>query len=867
MADERATSTQAVILSLVANVILFAALATGFLILRIRFKRIYSPRSSYEIVEEDRRPPELSIDPVSWIFKMLLRSQTHILQYAGLDGYFFLRYIFMMTLVFFCGVLTYVVLLPINATNGKGNTGFDKLSISNVADSHRYYAHVFIGWIFYGLVLFIIYRELFFYNSLKNAAMASPKYAEKVSSKTVLFQGVPNAMLDEKQFFKIFNGVKRIYVVRNLRKLNSQVAKRNKLEQKLENAETNLLKKAVKAKLKMDKKNEVVSDPDNMNSYVPEKKRPRHRANGLFKPKVDTIDYCLEQLPEVEKLVRKLQKGYRTAKPKNSIFVEFENQYLAQLAYTATVHHNPLRVTPVATGMEPGDVVWSNLRIFWWEASVRKLIAIAAVTATIILWAIPVAFVGVISNLTYLTNRLPWLSFIYNLPDQLLGLITGLLPTILLKVLFLILPVFIRGMGSVAGCVTVQQVELFAHDAYFGFLIVNSFIVVTLASSASSVVTSIIDDPTSAMQLLANNLPKASNFFISYIILQGFLISGTTLFQIVGFFAFYILSALLDKTLRKKWTRWNTLDGMVWGTAFPVYINLACITLAYAIIAPMILVFSLMAFLLVFVSFSYNLTYIMVPGPEVRGLHYPKALFQTIVGVYLGQVCLLGIFVVGKGWGPIVLQAIAIGFTAFCHRTLLNSFSHLYHVVPLDTMRPLDGVTATPSFNGETDYKRKVLDQKRRHIPGRQDTAQDLKMAIAEDDAVTNKVKNDMLEDDSENREETYELVPVLADRDMKKLQSTNPIVRFLRPDVFANFRHAKSILPASYNISPEETDDKHFYDSPVVSQRLRTIWIPKDPMGLSKTEIENSKGVINMSDENSEFKKGEIKFVGPPPA
>lgn len=869
MGDSRATSTSAIIATLAANSVLLGLFTVGFLLLRVKFKRIFSPRSSYDIAPKELRPPELSKDPISWIWVLAKRSHSQMIQQAGLDGYFYLRFMIIMCLIFLGGILTWTVLLPVNATNGRGHDGFDQLSISNVIDSDRYYAHVLIGWIFYGLVVFVIYRELFFYNSLRCAALSSPKYAKKLSSRTVLFQSVPNNLLDEKQFFKLFNGVKRIYVVRHLRKLTAKVSERDDLVNRLEKAENLLLKSAMKAKLKAEKKNNPIPETDDINAYVPRNKRPRHKVNGMFSSKVDTIEYCLDKLPEVEREVRKLQKLYKTAKPKNSLFVEFENQYQAQLAYQSTIHHNPLRMSPVFTGMEPGDVVWSNLRLFWWEKYFRSMIAVGAITAIIILWAIPVAFIGVISNITYLTNKLPWLRWILNLPSQLLGIVTGLLPTAMIMTLFILLPMVIRALGLIAGCPTVQEIELFAHSSHFTFLLVNLFVVVTLASSASSVVTQIVNDPTSAMQLLATNLPKASNFFISFIIFQGWLTSGSTLFQIVSLILFYFLGGILDKTVRKKWTRFNTLDGTTWGTTFGAFANLACITFSYAIISPMILIFSCVAFFLIFIAMSYVITYILVPGPEVRGLHYPKALFQIFIGIYFGQICLLGIFVVGKGWGPIVLQAIGLGATAFCHYSLSQSFDRLMHVVPIDTMKPLDGVSQTPSFNGKTDYKEKVIDRRNRKHHNSHVQQHDLERTIEEDQEVTHQIKQDLLDPDVEmhNNDSMYSVTPLLADRDFKKLESNNPLVRFLRPDVFLNYRHAKSILPAVYNEEPEEVDDKHAYDYPVVALRLPIIWIPQDPMGLSKVEIENAKKAISMSDENASFnEKGEIIFTGPPP-
>ena len=72
---------------------------------------------------------------------------------------------------------------------------------------------------------------------------------------------------------------------------------------------------------------------------------------------------------------------------------------------------------------------------------------------------------------------------------------------------------------------------------YMAFQVIQVFLVTTFASGAASVVTQIIDNPSSATTLLAENLPKASNFYISYFILQGlgtqFLVSSFLNFLVV----------------------------------------------------------------------------------------------------------------------------------------------------------------------------------------------------------------------------------------------------------------------------------------------------------------------------------------------
>ncbi|KAI3402663.2 hypothetical protein KGF56_004544 [Candida oxycetoniae] len=865
-------STSTVVSTLVANIVLFSIFVSGFLLLRLKFKRIYSPKSSaFNLVPEDQKPEPLPRDPIRWIFVLLNKPDSFILQQSGLDGYFFLRYIRTFALLFLFGILSWIILLPVNATNGNGNKGFDQLSIANVKNQRRYYAHVFIGWIWYGMVMFVIHRELFFFNSLKNAVLSSPKYAMKLSSRTVLFQSVPDVLLDEKQIFKIFNGVKRIYVARTSRELEEKVNQRAKLVNKLEVAENKLLKMAVKAQMKAEKKRITLEPPDELSTYVPQKKRPRCKTDGFFSRKEDTVKFCQEQIPILDKQVKQAQKKFRHYVPLNSIFVEFENQYYAQLAYQSTVSHNPMRMSPAYVGFEPADIQWMNLRIFWWERIIRQALAFSAIVALVIFWAIPVAFVGVISNFTYLTNKLHWLRWIERLPKELFGIVTGILPTALLSILMILLPMFIRGFAKIAGCVSAQSIELYTQHAYFGFLMVNGFLVTALASSATATVTKVVENPSSAMSILADKLPLSSNFYISYLILQGMTIASGSLFQIVGLFLYYILSYILDKTVRQKWTRYSSLGTLAWGTVFPLFTQLACITLIYSVISPLIIIFGCLGFFLVYVAYMYNITYCLAQGPDSRGQHYPRALFHTFAGIYLGQLCMLGIFAVGKGWGPIILQVIAVVATIFININLYQGFGHLLTVIPMDCMRSSDGVSNTASYQGKSEYEEKVLEKLRKHK--KYDEKMELERegegegegAQKQERGITKKNEQNGFKTSADDSQ--ISVVPLLADRDWKTTKSQNAIVRFLRPDVFLSYSHSKRLLPETFNIEPEQEDDKHAYNAPAISAKCPGVWIPRDPMNLAETEIKNLSSIVDISFENASFnEKGKIIFLGKPP-
>lgn len=80
-----------------------------------------------------------------------------------------------------------------------------------------------------------------------------------------------------------------------------------------------------------------------------------------------------------------------------------------------------------------------------------------------------------------------------------------------------------------------------------------------------------------AARLLATNLPKASNFYVSYFVLTGLVTSSTTVLNIADLLLIKIVGKVLDTTPRQKYTRHVSLTGFQWGQNYPKYTNLGVI--------------------------------------------------------------------------------------------------------------------------------------------------------------------------------------------------------------------------------------------------------------------------------------------------
>jgi len=107
------------------------------------------------------------------------------------------------------------------------------------------------------------------------------------------------------------------------------------------------------------------------------------------------------------------------------------------------------------------------------------------------------------------------------------------------------------------------------------------------------------------------------------------------------------------------------------------------------VIAPLILVFSSVTFGLYWVVFRYNLLYVTVSRPNTRGLLYPTALNQLFTGVYVMELCMIGLFFLvrdehGRSTcvGQAVVMIIATGMTITFQVLLNDAFAPLLHSLP-----------------------------------------------------------------------------------------------------------------------------------------------------------------------------------------
>ncbi|KAB8760607.1 hypothetical protein FH972_026599 [Carpinus fangiana] len=869
-ATEAEAQSASQVLSTLAPVSIYAGIfLLIFLIVRRWFPRVYSPRSFLGSLRPQERSPQLSNGWFDWLRQFFSISDFQVLNSNSLDAFLFLRSlkIYVVCCIVGC-VLTWPILFPVNASGPGGQKQLSILTMANAINEdqpnsyYRYYAHTFCAWLFFPFLLYMITRESIYYINLRQAYLVSPLYADRVSSKTVLFTSVPDAYLNEKVLREMLGeNIVRIWIPRNTKDLEDAVEERDKLAHKLENAEAKLIKAANKARVKAagSKKNSgpaASPDEDEIQlrdltrsgsvaaQWLDPKDRPTHRLKFLIGRKVDTIEWCRAELakkiPEIEEMQRKWRNG--EGKNVNSVFVQYSSLREAQSAFQSLTHHQPLHMAPRYTGMVPEEIIWANLRIKWWERVIRFLSTTAAVVALIILWSFPVAFVGAISQITYLTGLpgLHWLDFLNRLPNWLSGVVTGLLPSVMLALLFTVLPIFLRLMASIGGEPTLSGVEYTVQNTYFAFQVIQVFLVTTLSSGITTAIKGFIDNPASILQILATSLPKASNFYLSYIIVQGLGVVGQVLLGLTGLVLFVLLGKLLDGTPRKKFIRWTQLASQSMGTVYPIYTNLFVIAICYTCIAPLVAAFAAIGLYFFYLAYRYNFLFVWGVESDTKGLMYARSLQQLFVGIYLAQLCMIGLFAIGVGnskgaLGPLILMIILIVITALYHMSLNAALNPLLRYLP----KTLETEERRLLALEEMDQAAEEDVEKDRTL-GHSDTFQT---------AASSSGRFDKALPDLPNNPAPFK--DTLTKGDIGAWRTW--FIKWLRPDVYADYYAMRKLVPRHFaTVRYDDEEERDAYLHPSIKSEPPLLWVPRDPAGVSTQEVRDTGKIINITDEGA---------------
>ncbi|KAL8895732.1 MAG: hypothetical protein Q9207_008042 [Kuettlingeria erythrocarpa] len=259
---------RAFLLNIAVALGLFTAEIVGFFLLKSSAigRRIYQPKSY--LVQDRLRVDAVPADPIKWIRRIFSIRDDELILKCGLDGYFFIRFLRAIIIIFVpLMAILVTVLLPINYNKGKGNNyhfaddgsreqwnvaGLDTLSWQNVdpARTNRYWAHLVAAIVVVTWSLYRMYREKVNFIDIRQRFLTSPEHRLKASARTILVTNIPSEYRSKEALEALYDvfvdnddrSRLTVWVNRDYKTLRVLVARRRSLRHALEKEELRILR-------------------------------------------------------------------------------------------------------------------------------------------------------------------------------------------------------------------------------------------------------------------------------------------------------------------------------------------------------------------------------------------------------------------------------------------------------------------------------------------------------------------------------------------------------------------------------------------------------------------------------------------------
>ncbi|XP_010247466.1 PREDICTED: CSC1-like protein RXW8 isoform X1 [Nelumbo nucifera] len=330
-------------------------------------------------------------------------------------------------------------------------------------------------------------------------------------------------------------------------------------------------------------------------------------------------------------------------------FVFFKTRYAAVVVSQVLQSSNPmLWVTDLAP--EPHDVYWSNLWIPYWQLWFRRIAILFAAILFMFLFLVPVTFVQGLSQLEQLQQMFPFLKGILR-KTFVSQLVTGYLPSVILQLFLYLVPPTMMLFSAVEGSISRSGRKRSACCKVLYFTIWNVFFVNLLSGSIISQLNAISRPKDIPMQL-AKAVPRQATFFITYVLTSGWTSLSSEIMQLYALVSNWFNKFILGK---KEDPSYSALS-FPYHTEVPKVLLFGLLGFTCSVLAPLILPFLLVYFLLGYVVYRNQIVNVYVSKYETGGQIWPIVHNTTIFSLVLTQIIALGVF--GIKHSPI-----ASGFT------------------------------------------------------------------------------------------------------------------------------------------------------------------------------------------------------------
>jgi hypothetical protein len=282
-----------------------------------------------------------------------------------------------------------------------------------------------------------------------------------------------------------------------------------------------------------------------------------------------------------------------------------------------------------------------------------------------------------------------------------------------------------------------------------------------------------------------------------------------------------------------------------------------------------VLGFAAIGLFLFWLAYRYEFLYVYNVPYDTKGLMYARALQQLFVGLYLAELCLIGLFSIATSasriaLGPLVMMIIFLVFTVIVHVSLNQALDPLLKYLPktLETeeQRLLAAELEDEQQNKEAHEEREsvqvtrgLLNSEDHENQGQIDGTINYRNIIERTNLDRFIPAYGRMDAGIDRVEQAMPGLMHWQKKHENAKENPSIIAKWFRPTVYEDYYTLRKLVPRDFaTIDYDDKIEAETYFHPAVKSLPPVLWVPKDVMGVSAKECRETSKVIPMSDEGA---------------
>lgn len=319
----------------------------------------------------------------------------------------------------------------------------------------------------------------------------------------------------------------------------------------------------------------------------------------------------------------------------------------------------------------------------------RQVLVSSFTFALFVFYIPPLAFIASFLSPRTIKKYLPALYDLLKKDDRLMAIASTSLPSIVVISFNAILPLILEWTAHLQGLKARSLVEFSVLKRYHIFLVTSVIFVFLITQTALTVLADLANNPMKIIDKLAESLPGARQFSLSYVVFQALAILPLQLLQLPVVLGRAFGRLLWARTPREH-AELNAPPQLYAGSVYPAALIVFTLCIVYSIVSPLVTIFGAIYFALAYVIYKHKLLFVFYKSYESRGQAWPLSTNRCIWALLLFQLFQLSLFSVRKQLLLSALTLPLLAFTAWFGRFLDRTFGPLSDYVNVSSIAEVD---------------------------------------------------------------------------------------------------------------------------------------------------------------------------------